>query len=452
MTDADVKSESFLEAINSHLATGEIPGLLLKEDKDVIPLQVRPLYMKDLGVKGEDPPTSVLWNYFIQRVKDHLHAVLAFSPVGNKFRERAQKFPSLFNECSINWVLPWPEEALISVSTKFLSEFEIECSDRVKGELMTHMGKVHNMVTEVCVLYYTQMRRHVYVTPKSYLSFIGAYSDLYNKKYKAIDSEEQNVVRGLEKLEQAAGDVELLKIDLAAKAIKLKAATEDTDKLLIVLDVENKKADKKANEVNAVTEACIAKRNEIELERTQANIDLQAALPFLHQAEKAVDSIDQKDITEVSKVSNARDTVRFILDTVNILFMRGLEPVVPHDIDALKKLTPWIKDSFDKYTRSNLTGPLLKELGQFSLNDKDNINEETIELLEPYITMQTLDGEPLFVPEVAKITSKALVGLCTWCAAMSSYHKASKIVKPKLKLLDLKTIELTEAQDNLKQA
>ena len=49
MTDADVKSESFLEAVNSHLATGEIPGLLLKEDRDVIPLQCRPLYMKEIG-------------------------------------------------------------------------------------------------------------------------------------------------------------------------------------------------------------------------------------------------------------------------------------------------------------------------------------------------------------------------------------------------------------------
>ena len=196
-----------------------------------------------------------------------MHCVLAFSPVGNKFRERAQKFPSLFNECSIDWVLPWPEEALISVSTKFLNEFKIECSDKIKSELMTHMGKVHNMVTEVCGLYYQQMRRHVYVTPKSYLSFIGAYSELYNNKYKGIDSEEQNVVRGLDKLQQAAGDVELLKVELAKKAVKLNEATEETNKLLKVLDVENKKADKKASEVNAVTVACTAKRNEIEIER-----------------------------------------------------------------------------------------------------------------------------------------------------------------------------------------
>ena len=89
MTDAEIKYESFLEAINSHLATGEIPGLLQKEDKDVIPVQCRPLYMKEVGQKGEDPSALTLWNYFISRVKDHLHVVLAFSPVGVKFRERA---------------------------------------------------------------------------------------------------------------------------------------------------------------------------------------------------------------------------------------------------------------------------------------------------------------------------------------------------------------------------
>ena len=45
--------------------------------------------MKEVGIKGEDPSALTLWNYFIGRVKDHLHMVLAFSPVGVKFRERA---------------------------------------------------------------------------------------------------------------------------------------------------------------------------------------------------------------------------------------------------------------------------------------------------------------------------------------------------------------------------
>jgi len=39
LTDAEIKFETFLEAINSMLATGEIPGLFIKEDRDIIPLQ-----------------------------------------------------------------------------------------------------------------------------------------------------------------------------------------------------------------------------------------------------------------------------------------------------------------------------------------------------------------------------------------------------------------------------
>lgn len=108
-------------------------------------------------------------------MKDNLHTVLCFSPVGIKFRSRAQQFPSLFSSCSIDWFLPWPEEALISVSEKFLKEFKIDNKKDVKEALIIHMGKVHKMVDEVCAIYFQQMRRHVYVTPKSYLSFISMY-------------------------------------------------------------------------------------------------------------------------------------------------------------------------------------------------------------------------------------------------------------------------------------
>jgi dynein heavy chain len=175
LTDAEIKYETFLEAVNSMLATGEIPGLFLKEDRDLIPLQQKQVYMKEAGSKGEDPSTNFLWQYFINRVKDNLHTVLCFSPVGVKFRSRAQQFPSLFSSCSIDWFLPWPEEALISVSEKFLKEFKIDNKKDVKEALIVHMGKVHKMVDEVCQIYFQQMRRHVYVTPKSYLSFISMY-------------------------------------------------------------------------------------------------------------------------------------------------------------------------------------------------------------------------------------------------------------------------------------
>jgi hypothetical protein len=43
------------------LATGEIPGLHVKEDRELIPLQQRTVYMKEAGTKGEDPSPLFLW-------------------------------------------------------------------------------------------------------------------------------------------------------------------------------------------------------------------------------------------------------------------------------------------------------------------------------------------------------------------------------------------------------
>jgi dynein heavy chain len=97
MTDSEVKAETFLEAINSMLATGEIPGLIPKDEKDVFCFECKGVYTKETGTKGYDPTLLELDVFFINRVKDCLHMVLAFSPVGNKFRDRSQKFPALFS-------------------------------------------------------------------------------------------------------------------------------------------------------------------------------------------------------------------------------------------------------------------------------------------------------------------------------------------------------------------
>ncbi len=88
----------------------------------------------------------------------------------------------------------------------------------------------------------------------------------------------------------------------------------------------------------------------------------------------------------------------------------------------------------------------------FSNNEKDNINEETIELLEPYLTMKAGSGEDVFTGQVAKKSSSALEGMCVWAGAMSDYHKQSKIVKPKLRLLEIKNASLFEAESALANA
>lgn len=235
--------------------------------------------------------------------------------------------------------------------------------------------------------------------------------------------------------------------------VKLKSASEVTDKLLKELEVENKKAKDKSEEVEKVANACIQQKNQIEAEKDEANRDLEAALPYLRKAELAVNSIKPADINELRGMRNAVPTTRLILDTVHILFQRPLDPVKPKAMNIKKQDIPFCADSFDNNTNLTLkSATFLKDLLDFSANEKDNINEETVELLEPYLKLALPNGEPAFTKEIAKNASAALGGMCEWAAAMSDYHIQSKIVKPKLILLEVKMGELREAEANLAAA
>ena len=50
--------------------------------------------------------------------------ILCFSPVGSILRVRARNFPAVVNCTAINWFHEWPEDALVSVSARFLEDTE----------------------------------------------------------------------------------------------------------------------------------------------------------------------------------------------------------------------------------------------------------------------------------------------------------------------------------------
>ena len=455
LTDAEIKSENFLEYINSFLSTGEIAGLIPKEDKDVISLEMKTVYMKEIGKKGEDPSILKLWKYFINRVRDCLHIILSFSPVGAKFRERARKFPSLFSSCTIDWFLPWPEEALVSVSKNFLGSFDIETggNDEIKTQLEFHMGKVHRMVTEVCTIYLGRMRRHVYVTPKSYLSFINLYKDVYRAKFDELFKEESNIRKGLEKLKEAAEGIEILKKNLEIEKKEQAVAAEKMKKLMDKLKIENVKADKKSDEVAVVKKNCEDEAAKISIEKSQAEDDLAVAMPFLEKAVQAAESIQKKDVQEMGSNSKPVDTVKMIMDTVNIITSGMMDPITIQPKKIGKFQFEWLADSFENHCKATLKGNLMKLIEVFSDTGKDKITDETCELLEPYLFLK-LPGtdDEFFNPGQANKASKALGGICMWCRAMYDYHNASKIVKPKLLLLQVKEASLKVALAELAAA
>lgn len=65
------------------------------------------------------------------------------------------------------------------------------------------MGACHNTVNKLCSEYFDRMRRHVYVTPKTFLNFIKGYKNMYSDKVGEIDAMRTRLQHGLTKLEEA---------------------------------------------------------------------------------------------------------------------------------------------------------------------------------------------------------------------------------------------------------
>lgn len=118
LTDTQIVDEAFLEDVNNVLNTGEIPNLWESDELVAIFDALRPVCDK----AGIPATPDNMWRLFVSRVRDNLHIVLAMSPVGDSLRVRCRQFPSLINCCTIDWYMPWPEDALLSVARQFLKE------------------------------------------------------------------------------------------------------------------------------------------------------------------------------------------------------------------------------------------------------------------------------------------------------------------------------------------
>uniref|UniRef100_A0A8D0Y0C8 AAA+ ATPase domain-containing protein n=1 Tax=Sus scrofa TaxID=9823 RepID=A0A8D0Y0C8_PIG len=226
-TDNEIKDEAFLEYLNNLLSSGEISNLFARDEMDEITQGLISVMKRELP---RHPPTfDNLYEYFISRSRKNLHVVLCFSPVGEKFRARSLKFPGLISGCTMDWFSRWPKEALVAVASYFVLGYSIVCSSDTKRQVVETMGLFHDMVSESCESYFQRYRRRAHVTPKSYLSFINGYKNIYTEKVKYINEQAERMNIGLDKLMEASESVAKLSQDLAVKEKELAVASVKAD-------------------------------------------------------------------------------------------------------------------------------------------------------------------------------------------------------------------------------
>uniref|UniRef100_A0AAQ5X8M4 Dynein axonemal heavy chain 12 n=1 Tax=Amphiprion ocellaris TaxID=80972 RepID=A0AAQ5X8M4_AMPOC len=438
VTDAQIKDEAFLEDVDSVLNTGEVPNLFAIDEKQEI------MEVAQAGNKSLELSPLTLFAFFVARCRENLHIVVAFSPIGDAFRNRLRQFPSLINCCTIDWYQPWPEEALERVANSFLESLEM--SENERREVIPICKTFHTFVKQLSQRY----GRHNYVTPTSYLELIAAFRLLLTQKRQTVMKAKQRYTDGLDKLAFAESQVNEMKKELVDLQPKLEQAKIDNTKMMKVIEVESVEVEAKSKIVRVDEEAATVEANEARALKNECESDLAEAIPALEAALSALNTLKPSDVTIVKAMKNPPSGVKLVMAAVCV--MKDLKPdKIPDPAGTGKKI-------FDFWGPSKkLLGDMnfLRDLKEY---DKDNI---------PVPVMQKIRSEymtnPDFDPSVVVKASSAAEGLCKWIKAMEVYDRVAKVVAPKkanlaeaqeslaatMALLDQKRAELKEVEDRL---
>eukprot|EP01029_Cantina_marsupialis_P005823 TRINITY_DN1630_c1_g5_i3.p1 TRINITY_DN1630_c1_g5~~TRINITY_DN1630_c1_g5_i3.p1 ORF type:complete len:1943 (+),score=485.57 TRINITY_DN1630_c1_g5_i3:173-6001(+) len=423
-TDTQIVNETFLEDINNILNTGEVPNLFPQDELDKVIADMFPV-VKALGIPES---RDNCYNTFISRVRENLHISLCMSPVGEQLRVYCRQFPSLINCCTIDWFLPWPEEALRTVASRFLAEVEMP-SDEIKQAVIDSCVIVHTSVGEDAERFMNELRRKTYITPKSYLDLIALYLDMLTEKRMELEKIKSRMVTGCDKLNETNEMVENLREELKAMQPVLEKKTVETEDLLKQVAIEQEDAAEVQQRVSAEEEIVAEKTTEVSAIQADAQKDLDVAMPALEKSVKALKGLDKKDITEMKSFSKPPQAVVTVMEAVLIL---------------LGEKTDW--DNAKKVMGDT---NFIKRLQDFN---RDKIPSSRLKKLKKYIK-----NPNMAVANVQKV-SKAATSLAMWVHAMDIYSKVAKEVEPKRKRLNemnkqlsAQNAELAEKQGELQK-
>ncbi|XP_008276610.1 dynein axonemal heavy chain 9 [Stegastes partitus] len=422
MTDAQVADEKFLVLVNDLLASGEIPDLFPDDEVENIIGSMRP----EVRSSGLMDTRETCWKFFIDRVRRQLKVALCFSPVGSKLRVRSRKFPAVVNCTAIDWFHEWPQEALESVSFRFLQEVE-NIEPQVKESVSKFMAYVHMSVNQTSKEYLNNERRYNYTTPKSFLEQIKLYRSLLGQKSKDLTTKMERLENGLQKLNSTSAQVDDLKAKLAAQEVELKQKNEDADKLIQVVGIETEKvskekavADEEEQKVAAIAVVVSGKQRDCEE-------DLAKAEPALLAAQDALNTLNKNNLTELKSFGSPVAAVTNVTAAVMVLMAPGGKVPKDRSWKAAKVMMAKVDAFLDSLINFN----------------KENIPEACLKAIQPYLQ------DPEFQPDLVASKSYAAAGLCSWVLNIVKFYEVYCEVEPKRQALSKANAELAAAQEKL---
>jgi hypothetical protein len=200
ITDVQIIMTRQLEDLSNLLIDCEIPHLFARDEME--------------GIKAELAQMEMLsdvdyWELFMERVRRNLHIILVFSPFGSIFKDSMLSFTALRNETTIDWYMPWSQDALESVAGASLGKAAIGDPAFVHS-IVTACVKIHKSVEEMSQRFLKETKRFTACTPSRYFELLTTFQRKLKKKEKETTELIEKYENGCEKIKVTRAQIQTM--------------------------------------------------------------------------------------------------------------------------------------------------------------------------------------------------------------------------------------------------
>ncbi|KAH0794512.1 Dynein heavy chain family protein [Histomonas meleagridis] len=421
LNDEQIIDESFLEDINNVLNNGEVPGLFETEEFNQLINELVPMMKKS----NESIDYESLCKKFTSNIMKNLHIVLALSPIGGRFRDRCRIFPALVNCCTIDWFEPWNNEALETVANGLLKKMDSlnKFNDQIEtiSKLSTYG---HSLVVEISEKFKHELNRIYYVTPAIYIEYFSLFNDMLKKRISEMKQKKEQLKKGIDKLAGTNNKVQEMEAELQKLTPLLEKKANETNELMEKLKVDKVKVNEAHKSISAEEEIVQQVRTKALKLASEAQADLDKAMPLLNAALSAVEDLKNRksELAVVKTFVKPPQLVIEIMEAVCLLNGRN------GDWASAKSFL----------AQTDFFNQLLE------VHNKP-IPESTLNYI------RKMASDPKYsIKNVASVSESAAC-LFKWVTAIEKYVTERQRILPKQKRRDEAQEALNEAEKNLKE-
>ena len=311
---------AFLERMNALLAAGEVPGLF---EGDELAALIHAY--KEANPRDRNQTDAEVYASFTRQVQRNLHVVFTMNPASPDFSNRAASSPAIFNRCVIDWFGDWDEETLHHVAHELTERVEVAATALESKELSPHdilaalVVKVHRCVVRLNAQLQRATKRHNFVTPRDFLSFLQHFSSLHTAKAEVLAEQQGHLSSGLAKLRETEEKAAELAASLAIFHAELDTKQRAADEKMAMMLKKKEEALAEREKMTAANEQLTLKRAEIEERRAAVQVELAEVEPAVRGAREAVSHITTKEISDMRVLNNPPEAIKLTLTAVVML-------------------------------------------------------------------------------------------------------------------------------------